>query len=366
MKILNVLYSGLGGHGNVFFSLVDADKQKEFQFEAIFNGIEEVKNEYKEKCVRYNIPLQSVLKKQGLDFGYYLKLVKKIRESEAEVVFLHSSAYILPAFISNLFSRKKKRIIVRETQANQLKTTLEWIWLSVVLLFANKIIFLSEAYKKEISSRLRWIYNANKIQVVPNGINLDLYKPSHNMNTGINVIGMQSRLINIKDHITLLRAFALLLDNLENNAGKIILKIAGDGSYKDELLKETSALGIDASVIFTGMLPEKELIEFLNSLDIYVHASLGETMSTAIMQAMATGLPMVASDVPGINNMIKNNENGLLVPVKDPVALMLALKTLLTDELLSQKLGKNARLYAEQHYSNDTMFSAYKEIFHNR
>lgn len=56
MKILHVLYSGLGGHGNVFFSMVDADRNGEFSFEALFNGVEEVKAEYIERCTSKNIP----------------------------------------------------------------------------------------------------------------------------------------------------------------------------------------------------------------------------------------------------------------------------------------------------------------------
>ena len=77
----------------------------------------------------------------------------------------------------------------------------------------------------------------------------------------------------------------------------------GDGDQKNELLKESAALQLTDRVEFTGMLAENELIDLMRSLDIYVHASMGETMSTAIMQAMASGKPIVASDVPGIKNM---------------------------------------------------------------
>ncbi len=366
MKILHVLYSGLGGHGNVFFSLVEADKGGEFQFEAIFNGVEEVKKEYQEKSDQLNIPWQYVGKKQGLDLSYYSNLVKKFRGSEANVIFLHSSANILPALLSNLLSKIKKKIVVRETQANQLKTKREWLWLAAVLLFANRIIFLSESYRNEIHTRLRWIYNSRKVQVIPNGINLDIYKPSHSRTPGLFVIGMQSRLVGIKDHSTLLRSFALLMESLADDNVKIILKIAGDGDNMDVLIKEKSFLGLDKHIEFTGMLPENELLMFLNHLDICVHASLGETMSTAIMQAMALALPIVATDVPGINNMIKDNENGLLVPAKNPDRLMQALKLLITDEKLAFRLGTNARNYAEAHFSNNVMFAAYKEIFLNR
>ena len=76
MKILHILYSGLGGHGNVFFSIISADKKKTFQYEAIFNGIEEVKQDYIDSCKVNGIPWKFVTKKPGLDTGYYFKLIK--------------------------------------------------------------------------------------------------------------------------------------------------------------------------------------------------------------------------------------------------------------------------------------------------
>ena len=111
------------------------------------------------------------------------------------------------------------------------------------------------------------------------------------------------------------------------------------------------------------MLEEIELVKFLHDLTIYVHASLGETMSTAIMQAMACGLPIIASDVPGINNMIINNKTGILVPVKNEQVMADAIKYLVNTNSRAAELGANAFEFAKMHYSNVTMFKKYKELF---
>jgi glycosyltransferase involved in cell wall biosynthesis len=111
------------------------------------------------------------------------------------------------------------------------------------------------------------------------------------------------------------------------------------------------------------MLEEKDLVQFLQKLDIYIHASLGETMSTAIMQAMACSKPIIASDVPGINNMIKQNQNGLLVPAKNAGALCNAILQLINDPELSAELATNAFTFATENYSNKKMLQQYKEIF---
>ena len=185
-------------------------------------------------------------------------------------------------------------------------------------------------------------------------------KPEQKNDSSTVVIGMQSRLVKIKDHITLLKAFAKLIKEGDK---KITLKIAGDGDQKTELLKESAALQLTDRVEFTGMLAENELIDLMRSLDIYVHASMGETMSTAIMQAMASGKPIVASDVPGIKNMISNNETGLLVPVKDSSALTGAMQQLISNNELALRLGANAYRYAQDNFSDLTMFNRYKQIF---
>ena len=111
------------------------------------------------------------------------------------------------------------------------------------------------------------------------------------------------------------------------------------------------------------MLEEKALVIFLQQLNIYVHASLGETMSTSIMQAMACGKPIIASDVPGINNMIENNVTGVLVPAKNAGAMVEAIMLLINNPMLANKLAANAFNFALENYSNKKMLDNYKTIF---
>lgn len=363
MKILHVLYSGLGGHGNIFFSFLKEDTNGALQYEALFNGIEAMKQEYVDVCREYNIGWHFVPKKKGLDLGYYRNLVKWIRKSDAEIVFLHSSAYILPAKLGSLFSKKRKQLVIRETQANHLKSKMEWFWLAIAMLAGTSIVFLSDAYNKEIAKKLRWCYRSKKNSVIPNGIDLEFYKPVKHEDTGSLIFGMQSRLVSIKDHLTLLEAFSLLFRSCTGQNEHYFLQIAGDGEYRQTLVDKAETLQLGKSVEFTGMIAEKGLPGFLCSLDIYVHASLGETMSTAIMQAMACGLPVIASAVSGIDNMIEDGVTGILVPVKTPDAMFKAMLILSTDPSKRTAMSKSARQYAEDHFSNKRMLNAYRQLF---
>jgi glycosyltransferase involved in cell wall biosynthesis len=357
MRILHILYSGLGGHGNVFFSLAAADEKNEFEYEALFYGVEAVRPGYIKMAEERQIPWHFVRKKAGVDLRSYRQIIQIVRRSAPDIVFLHSSAYILPAKVAALLSGKVK-IIIRETQANHLKTKLEWFGFAFSLVTAKRIVLLTNEYRQEIKKRFPLLYSGKKIKVIPNGIDLNIFRPAHKAPGVIN-IGMQSRLSGTKDHPTLLSAFKLLL---EKRAGLKLL-IAGDGECRQQLEGLSKELGIKDHVMFMGMLEEQDLPGFINSLDIYVHATLGETMSTAIMQVMACKLPVVASDVLGVKNMIKDGINGLLVPAQDAYKLSEAILYLLENPDVAGKYADAGHEFAANNYSNKLMFERYKAVF---
>lgn len=366
MKIVHILYSGLGGHGNVFFSMVSSDVAKEFEFEAIFCGVEDIRKEYVERCSQYNIPYTFIKKHPGAHYSFYRNISKAIRSANPQIVFLHGSVNLPALLRTQIFLRKKRRIIVRETQAIHLKTFTEKIALKLSLLFANKIVFLSEEYRNEVAQAERFLYKPAKIKVIPNGIDLNVFSPAkvpHNTENSF-VLGMQSRLVAIKDHLTLFEALNII--RKQHPELQLKLRIAGDGEYRSTLEQEVTELGLRGHVHFTGMLNEADLPLFLQPLDIYIHASLGETMSTAIMQSMACGLPVIASDVDGINNMIENGQTGMLVPVKQAAPLANAILELIMNPLERARLAENGRKHAERYFSNQRMFADYKQLFLNK
>jgi glycosyltransferase involved in cell wall biosynthesis len=191
-------------------------------------------------------------------------------------------------------------------------------------------------------------------------VDLEVYKPADKPEHACINIGMQSRLSETKDHTTLIDAFDRVIKSIK---GPVKLYIAGEGVCRPLLEKQVHDLNIGHSVEFTGMLEETALPLFINSLDIYVHATLGETMSTAIMQVMACRLPIIASDVLGVNNMIKHNQNGLLVPAKNAEALRAAVLQLISDPHLAEELAENAFTFATNNYNNKKMLQRYNEIF---
>jgi glycosyltransferase involved in cell wall biosynthesis len=359
--IHHLLYSGLGGHGSVFFSLAEADDNREFEYRAVFCGIEKLRDEYSERCTRLQIHFEYVSKKKGLDIGVYWKLFRNFRRSRPGTIFLHGVSFLMPAVWYKII-RPSCAILVRDTQAHHLKSKAEWFWLFFCFFFSKKIVVLTDASAEGMRKKFgRWI-SPDRLVVIPNGLNMEKYLPmAKPRGNGALKIGMQSRLQPIKDHPTLLRAFKKLLDKWP--ACSISLHIAGDGETMPAIKAMVRNLELENSVHLHGMLDQDELLRFMHSLDIYVHATFGEMQSNSIMQAMACGLPVIASDVWGVNNMIIPGDNGILYREEDEDQLMLELEQLVLSAQKRSELGLRARKFAEEHYSNDTMFARYRDLY---
>lgn len=357
MTVTHVFYSGLGGHTSVFWSMFQQADQ-DYKFKVCLFGIEKPMIETTERCNDNGIEFSFSLKKGRLDVLHRLRLAKAVFSSKPDVVFLHGSYGILTIYFAcKIFGAK---LVVRETQAMNLKTKMEQIASNLSLILSKRMIFLSLDYSKSFLKGWRKLFS-NKTIVIPNGLDLDFFSPQQNMGHRARIeIGMISRLVPIKDHFTLIESISILRDKGYSN---ILLRIAGEGTTEKSLKDQVKAKNLEKYVQFDGLLSQKQSAEFLKSLDIYVHSSYGETMSNSVMQAQACALPIVATNVFGINNVIQDQKNGFLFELGDSKRLVKILEDLIVDESLRLKYGGVSRQYALDNLSNKVMAGKYLDIF---
>jgi glycosyltransferase involved in cell wall biosynthesis len=148
------------------------------------------------------------------------------------------------------------------------------------------------------------------------------------------LLGCVGRLDHQKGHTYLLAATARVLQQLP----KVHLVIIGDGVLEPQLKQQSHRLGIASQVHFLGA--RKDVDEILPALDLYVSASLWEGLPTAILESMAAGTPVFATDIPGTNEIIRHGEDGWLIPPGNPTALAEAILHLLTNPHLRAELAK--------------------------
>jgi glycosyltransferase involved in cell wall biosynthesis len=148
---------------------------------------------------------------------------------------------------------------------------------------------------------------------------------------------------------------------LEKN--QLILLLAGDGEDKNSIVNSARQNGLSDFVKLTGNIPNETIHELFALSDIYIIASEFEGTSKSLLEAMCCGMPIIASNVNGINNIIKDGKNGLLFDYNNEKSFILKLKEMLENKKLSCDLGEQAKITHDTNYSFDKTVSAYKVVF---
>ena len=360
MRVAHVLFGGLGGHGSVVFSLITASEGRADHVLA-FVSRDELLESYRRECEARGIPAVHVNAGDETGLRPQLQVAKWLWRQRPDAILVHSGGYLPAALVTRLLSRLRSEIALVEHQSWPLRGRRHRLTTVLALVTRTPIVVLTEAYAASLRGAYPRMSKRSDIVVIPNGIDLERFSPpaAPSPLSSPPVIGMASRLITIKDHPTLLRAAAELL----RGETPIRVRLAGDGPSRGSLESLARELHISHAVDFTGTLGESDLAEFLRGLDLYVHASLGEAMSTALLQAFATELPVLASDVSGIREMVEGHEIAVLVPPTDPEAMAAAISNMLSDDVERTRLARRGRGFVASRYSSVAMWAAYQGLF---
>lgn len=156
------------------------------------------------------------------------------------------------------------------------------------------------------------------------------------------------------------KALEVLLEAVPRLPGATLVVI-GDGPEAASLRARARGLGLEARVVFAGARPDAA--RWFAALDAYVSVSRGEGLPLALVEAMATGIPVIASRVSGHVDTVTDGETGILVPVDDPAALAAAAAALLGDPARARALGAAGRTRARRDFSVDRMAAEVAEVY---
>ena len=173
------------------------------------------------------------------------------------------------------------------------------------------------------------------------------------------VIVKVANLIPYKGHLDLLEALSDIEDDLPENWR--IVFVGEASGYGEELRKHAAALGLERRCRFFGV--RQDAVELMAGADLFVLASHQEGFSNALVEAMALGLPIVATAVGGNCDAIQDRQSGLLVPATDAAALGQAIRLLATDRERALSFGVAARERAAALFSKDEMINRYMNLY---
>jgi len=263
-----------------------------------------------------------IIHAHGPRAGYFLALVKRPGEKFIYTEHIWSHEYKIDNFIN------------RKIQSQGVKFTCRR---------ADLVIAVSKSVKNFLLKPLGVI--EKKIIIIPNAIevnddNRQLKKESSSQM----LVGSVGALVKRKGHVHLIRAFSRVAASLP----KARLEIVGDGPEKQNLLNEIKKLDLESKIQLVG--EQKNTEKFLNSWDLFVLPSISEVFGIVILEAFEARVPVIATAVGGVPEIIKNDENGILVPAGDPKKLAKAILYLLVEKQERQKLADSAYKILKERY----------------
>lgn len=198
---------------------------------------------------------------------------------------------------------------------------------------------------------------ANYITVVNNGVDTKRFTPDHLVYNGeITRIISAGRLCWIKNQLMIVR----VVSTLHKLGYKVELVLLGDGVDRDKIRNEIHKNGAESYIFTLGL--KKNVHDYLRQSNIYVSASRTEGLPLSILEAMACGLPIVATDAGGTKDIVKNGINGFLVKVDDEDGMQEALQKLIDDKILQRNYAYKSREIAEQWSTEDCTYG-YEKLY---
>jgi glycosyltransferase involved in cell wall biosynthesis len=305
-----------------------------------------------------------VRRRQGLDPTLVFRLAGAFRGERLDVVHTHG---LDPMLYGGIAARLAGVPIRVHTQHDTKLATSEWrrrLKFRLAARHFSYIVAVSEATRAMLER-----YRAGRVRLVTiqNGIPEGRYAsavtggdPASVGEGDARVIGTVARLSPEKGVDRLLDAFAIL--RLQHPRTHLL--IAGDGPERGRLESQAARLGLGDAVTFLGYCERVQ--DVLPQCDAFALPSLTEGIPLALLEAMAAGLPCVATAVGGVPEVLVDGESGLLVAPDSPSALCSGIARVLTDAALAERLGANAVRRVAERFSMTTMAAAYRGLYRFR
>lgn len=228
----------------------------------------------------------------------------------------------------------------------------------------NSIVAVSQSLREDLTRRVG--IPESKVSVVVNGIDTGRFAPRArtnalrerlNLDDSHFVVGHVGRFAPVKNQAMLIDAFAVVSAKLPSAR----LVLVGDGPLRDDLEKRARERGVETLVHFVG--EQRDLAPILGDIDVFVLCSLSEGTSIALLEAMACGVPCIATDVGGNGAVLNRGEAGALVSSGDVAALAASVTRVLTSADLAKAYSLAGRSRAQSDYSESAMVRQYEEIY---
>lgn len=318
---------------------------------------------FTDEVLSLGIPVFLIPQIKGTDYFSFVKVASFFRKFKPDVIHTHNTQPLIDGTLAAILTGVKR--VIHTDHARSFPDKRRYMFLEWLLShFVFKIVGVSEHTSQNLIKYEK--ISPHKVITIPNGIDpvpfqITIDKQKKRQELGLPpqgpVIGVAVRLSEQKGLTYLLQAMPEIINRFPN----VSLIISGDGPLKDKLIAETMRLSIYNNTYFLGM--RHDIAELLHLCDIYVNSSIWEGLPMIILEAMAAGRPIVATDVGGVSAAVKNNINGILIKPDKIDTLSSKIIDLLSDDKQIKLLSENSKKIFDKYYSAKKMTELYQHLY---
>ncbi|NQU82946.1 MAG: glycosyltransferase family 4 protein [Parcubacteria group bacterium] len=371
IKILQIItLSEWGGAQGVVYDLTTNLPKDKFLVEVAVSPDGLLVERLREKGIKvYEIP--SLQREIGLmkDIKTMFVLFRLIRKGKYDIVHCHSTKAGLLGRLAAKLARTKDIYFTAHSwgfynKEEYGKKVVLFKWFQKIgSMFSSKIVCVSEKVKQD--GLKNKIAKANKFLVIKNGIDFQLKDTKQGIREQMGIpqdkiiIVMTARLAHPKNPLMFLEASKIV----KNTFPEIKFMLIGDGIFMDECKEFVQNNNLGHTSALLGEKTPEQTRKLMKACDVFVLCSKFEGMPITIIEAMFAGLPIVASDVGGVGELVKNNQNGFLLKTQNPEELAERIIYLAKNKNKSKQLGNNSRIRAQKGFSVQRMVEQYTKLY---
>lgn len=366
--IAHVMYRfDIGGLENGVVNLINHMPRDAFRHAVI--SLTEI-TDFRKRIIRDDVEFVALSKQPGHVFWIYPKLFRLFRRLQPAIVHsrnLASMEVVVPAWMSGVPVRihsEHGRDVDDLDGSSKKHQRLRRIYAPLVTQF----IALSRDLEDYLTSKVG-VRRDNVVQIY-NGVDTRRFYPIENRGeipgSPFNlphywVVGTVGRMQAVKDQLTLARAFVRAIEIAPGQRERLRLVMIGDGPLKEEAQAILGGAGMAELAWLPG--ERNDIADVLRGLNCFVLPSLAEGISNTILEAMATSLPVIATDVGGNGELIEAGRNGQLIPAGDPDAMANAILALADQPELAQAMASHGYADVLERYSQMGMVKRYQQVY---
>jgi sugar transferase (PEP-CTERM/EpsH1 system associated) len=326
---------------------------------------------FRARLQRSDVPVIALHKREGQDLGTHVRMWRVLRRLQPAIVHtrnLPGLEFLIPATLASFPGR---------IHGEHGRDIYDLDGASFKYNLLRKAMRLLVGHYIAVSGDLAaWLVRTvgarpDRVTQIYNGVDMQRFHPRIGPRPPIGpegfapektlVVGTIGRMEAVKDQPTLVRAFLHLLESEPGAHLRLRLVMIGDGPLREESQKLLCTAGIEPLAWLPG--ERADIPAVMRGLDLFVLPSLAEGISNTILEAMASGLPVIATRVGGNPELVEEGETGMLVSPSDPVGLAEAIRTYLADAAKITRHGQASRKRVEAKFSMEAMVNGYLAVY---